>query len=109
MGFYTEKDIEIERPTRERDEEREQKHFREGERDYFRAEVERLKTKGDADCRYLRGQYDSIVEMLHREQAEVERLRRLHEALLDTLTPSKSTWIQKVVKNARAALRGEGT
>jgi predicted nucleic acid-binding Zn-ribbon protein len=37
-------------------------------------------------------------------QGEVKRLRRLHEALLNTLAPSKSTWIQHVVRNARAAL-----
>jgi hypothetical protein len=43
----------------------------------LREENARLRDKGDADCRYLRGQYDSIVEMLHREQAERERLEGL--------------------------------
>jgi hypothetical protein len=39
--------------------------------------------------------------------AEVERLRRLHKALLNTLAPSKSSWVQHIVRNANAALAGE--
>jgi len=43
----------------------------------LRAEVERLKRKAEADIRYLRGQYDSIVEILHRKEAEREQCRMI--------------------------------
>jgi len=39
------------------------------------AEMKRLRRKAEADIRYLRVQYDSIVEILHHKEAEWEQCR----------------------------------
>ena len=55
-----------------------------------------------ADCREL---YLKAEGQLEKAVKTLDKVTKCHEALLTTLAPSKSSWLQHVVKNARAALK----